>query len=101
MRYEPILRKSDLPEIQTLFATFDLIRFNSDADMVAQFDTELPVFGPVTISYFAREFHLKVFLQGQNDGEHDLLNQGGVEVTNREELIEFVTKALKKAVAEA
>ncbi len=57
----PVINKSDLMKVTELLCVFDRITFNDSAEMLAQFDAELGLFGKVTFSLYVRENHLKVW----------------------------------------
>lgn len=74
------LHKEEMPFVEAIFEVFDCIGFNPDGEFVATFETELPVIGQVTVSYYVKESHIKVYRDN-----HDFLNTTIFGVVNEEE----------------
>lgn len=93
-RRQPTIENYDLEEINKLLKIFDKLCFNLDGEFIYQIDYNFPIIGKLTISYYAKETHLKVW---RTDDEHQKsILSGYFEVDNKtqNDIVDFVHKEI-------
>lgn len=90
---QPVIRQDDLIDLTMLLSVFDRVIFNSDAEMLGQMDVDMPLVGPVLVSYYKRERHVQV---RRKSDDKAIVNTEIDELTGRDDLLGLLRELLRE-----
>ncbi|CAE7860342.1 unnamed protein product [Symbiodinium microadriaticum] len=97
----PTVEASDLESVSEMLAIFDLLTFNHEAEFLYKLTVKLPVIGNVTVSYWCRENHMRIYTDSQGPSGDDSVYSDYPDETvivSRESVIDFAKQKEEKDV---